>query len=77
MQSLVAFSERQQKVEGTSAVSQTVSSVSLSTKNQSLTETPELESGSSCDKTPKPQQDTSTQLKTDQDKEAGEKTKFN
>lgn len=77
MQSLVAFSERQQKVEGLCADTQTLGSVGLSTRNQNLIKTPELKSGNSCDKTPEPQQDTSTQLKTEQDKEAGEETKFN
>uniref|UniRef100_A0A3Q2ZJI7 DNA 5'-3' helicase n=1 Tax=Kryptolebias marmoratus TaxID=37003 RepID=A0A3Q2ZJI7_KRYMA len=70
MQSLVAFSQGQQKVEGAPADSQTFSSVGLSTRNQSLTEAPELQLPSSCDKPPESQQDTSTQLKAEKNKEA-------
>lgn len=72
MKSLVAFSQRQQKVEGATADNQTVSTVGLSTRNHSLTKAPEAQTFSSGDKPPEAQQDRSTQLNMEHNKEAGE-----
>ncbi|XP_037533678.1 Fanconi anemia group J protein [Nematolebias whitei] len=70
MKSLVAFSQRQQKVEGAPADNQTLSIVGLSTRNQSLTKAPEVHTCSSSDKPPEAQQDRSTQLNAKHNKEA-------